>query len=37
MFGLSAADWIFCAFILGVIALCVVISALVQKKDVKTP
>ena len=32
MFGFSAADWIFCGFILVVIALCVNASAILQKK-----
>jgi hypothetical protein len=32
MFGFSAADWIFCVFILVVIAACVAISAMIQKK-----
>lgn len=37
MFGFSTADWIFCVFILGVIAVCVAISALIQRKNIKTP
>ena len=32
MFDFSTADWIFCLFILVVIALCVAISAMIQKK-----
>jgi hypothetical protein len=32
MFGLSAADWIFCAFVMVVIFVCVAISAMIQKK-----
>lgn len=32
MFGFSTADWIFCVFILGVIAICVVISATIQRQ-----
>jgi disulfide bond formation protein DsbB len=32
MFGFSMADWIFCIFILVVIAACVAISAMIQKK-----
>jgi preprotein translocase subunit SecG len=32
MFGFSAADWIFIGFILVVIYVCVIVSALVQKK-----
>jgi len=32
MFGFSAADWIFCGFILVVIAVCVNMSAMIQKK-----
>lgn len=38
MFGFSAADWIFCVFVLFVIALCVAISAMVQnRKSTKGP
>lgn len=37
MCGFSTADWIFCVFILGVIAACVAISALIQKKAVPPP
>jgi hypothetical protein len=37
MFGFGTADWVFCIFILGVIAVCVAISALIQKKGAKTP
>jgi preprotein translocase subunit SecG len=32
MFGFSTADWIFIGFILVVIYVCVIVSALVQKK-----
>lgn len=32
MFGFSTADWIFIGFILIVIFVCVVVSALIQKK-----
>jgi preprotein translocase subunit SecG len=32
MFGFSTADWIFIGFILVVIYLCVIVSALIQKK-----
>jgi hypothetical protein len=32
MFGFSTADWIFIGFILVVIYVCVLVSALVQKK-----
>jgi preprotein translocase subunit SecG len=32
MFGFSAADWIFIGFILVVIYVCVIVSALIQKK-----
>jgi preprotein translocase subunit SecG len=32
MFGFNAADWIFIGFILVVIYLCVIVSALIQKK-----
>lgn len=32
MFGFSTADWIFIGFILMVIYLCVIVSALIQKK-----
>ena len=32
MFGFSTADWIFIGFILIVIYVCIVVSALVQKK-----
>ncbi len=37
MFGFSTADWIFCVFILGVIAVCVAASAFVQKKKTVPP
>lgn len=33
MFGFSAADWIFCAFILVVIYVCVIISNMLKHKD----
>lgn len=32
MFGFSMADWIFCGFILVVIAVCIALSAMVQRK-----
>lgn len=32
MFGFSTGDWLFCGFILIVIAVCVAISAMIQKK-----
>lgn len=32
MFGFSTADWIFIGFILVVIYVCVLASALIQKK-----
>jgi len=32
MFGFSTADWIFIGFILIVIYVCIVVSALIQKK-----
>lgn len=32
MFGLSAADWIFILVVIGIIIVCVAISAMIQKK-----
>ena len=32
MFGFSTADWIFCAFVMVIIYVCVAISAIIQKK-----
>jgi hypothetical protein len=32
MFGFSTADWIFTAFIMVVIFVCIALSALIQKK-----
>lgn len=33
MFGFSTADWLFCGFILIVIAVCVAISDMRKKKS----
>lgn len=33
MFGFSAADWLFCGFILIVIYVCVIISNMLKSKD----
>ena len=35
MFGFSAADWIFCGFILLVIFVCVAISGMSKPKNTK--